>query len=78
MSIDPTRRAMRAREILQDPMVAEALTTLEAHYHDSWAASRDADAREGFWHQLQALRAFSGHFEAVLTDADVFKANNPE
>lgn len=77
MSIDPTRRAMRAKEILQDPMVAEAFSTLEAHYHDSWAASHDAGAREEHWHQLQSLRAFKGHFEAVLVDAQVFKANNP-
>ena len=76
--MDPTRRAMRAREIMQDPLVVEAMASLEKHYADSWAAAKTVDAREGYWHQLHALRAFQGHFETILAGEAMFRANHPE
>ena len=70
--MDPTRRAMRAREIMQDPLIKEALDGIEQHYRDSWAAAKTVDAREGYWHQLHALRAFKGHLQNIL-DGEMIK-----
>lgn len=66
MTMDSSRRAMRARELLQDPLMIEAFSSIQEHCFDSWAGSKDSGAREGYWHQLQALRALKGHFEAIL------------
>lgn len=74
--MDPARRAMRARELLQDPLMVEAFSSIQEHCFDSWAGSKDSGAREGYWHQLQALRALKGRFEAIIEDEMIAAEQN--
>ncbi len=77
IDIDRTR-GVRARELLDNELVQEALATLKAEYLKAWEASpaRDAEGRERLWVMVKLVEKFRGHLEQVfeagkLADAEL-------
>ncbi len=67
---DRTQRAQRAKQIMTDELVVEALETMEREIVDAWkgAAYPDAEGREVLYRQLWSIRYFKAFFERVMTD----------
>lgn len=59
-------RAQRAREVLENPLMAEALDHYEAEITSQWKASplRDVEGRE----RLRLMLAAHEHFQTYLTN----------
>jgi hypothetical protein len=66
-------RAIRARVILEDPLVREVFGALEQRLHDSFAnsAPNDTGVREAAYSSLRALQDFKAEFECMLSDGKV-------
>jgi len=60
-------RGVRARELLDNELVQEALTTLKDEYVRAWEASpaRDSEGRERLWVMVKLVEKFRGHLEQV-------------
>ena len=69
-------RAARARAILEDELVAEALGMIEANLRQAWEHSRfdDTPGREEAYRMLRAARSFRAWFEQALSDGKVAAA----
>jgi hypothetical protein len=67
-SADEIRRGERARALLDDPLVVEALTALERAAVEDWRGSdaRDVEARERAWLMLLLAQRFRAHFESLV------------
>lgn len=71
MTDDPIERdrarGVRARELLDNELVQEALTTIKSEYVKAWEASpaRDAEGRERLWVMVKLVEKFKGHLEQV-------------
>ena len=63
-------RARRTQEILEDPVMLEALQAVDATYWTEWRSSpvRDQDAREKIYQRLKALDDVLGHLKTFLED----------
>ena len=61
-------RGARAQAILKDPLVVEALETLDQQYTDAWKASphRDEQGRERIYLLMKSLEVFKGHLISVV------------
>lgn len=65
MTIQEVSRGAQAAELLDNPLLAEALAAFELEIIEQWKNSpaRDQDGRERLWNMLQANRKF----QQVLT-----------
>lgn len=63
-------RAEAAKRIITDPLVVEALKTIEDGITEAWKAmpERDAEGREYLHRLLQVKRRFESIFEIVLSE----------
>lgn len=63
-------RAEAAKRIITDPLVVEALKTIEDGITEAWKAmpERDVEGREYLHRLLQAKRRFESVFEIVLSE----------
>jgi hypothetical protein len=54
------QRAERARQLLEDPMIQEALDVMERDLFEAWLASpaRDSEGREWLWRHSVNTRKF--------------------
>lgn len=70
MTVDELiQRGERARQLLADPLIAEALTRLEADIFEAWAKTGIRD-KEG-QHELLLMIQTARKFRAILTDVMV-------
>ncbi len=71
-------RAVRARAILEDELVAQAFAAIERRAHDGWAHSRpeDRELRERAYRELRALQAFKAEFEKLIRDGRLAEAES--
>lgn len=69
-------RAEAAKRIIDDPMVKEALQTIEDGIAAAWKdlPARDVEGREHLHRLLQAKRRFETVFQIVLEEGEVSKA----
>jgi hypothetical protein len=69
------RRGDRARMLLDDPLVAEALAALERAAIEEWRATgaRDVETRERAWLMLQMTQRFRAHFESLVASGSLVK-----
>lgn len=69
-------RAARAKALLDDSLIAEAFTDLEAAYITAWRMSdpRDNDGRERLWIALQIVGKVRTHLQAVIADGTIAAA----
>jgi hypothetical protein len=63
-------RAEAAKRIISDPMVVEALKTIEDGITEAWKdlPTRDTEGREHLHRLLQAKRRFESIFQIVLNE----------
>ncbi|MFI5019862.1 MAG: hypothetical protein ACHQHK_18115 [Dongiales bacterium] len=69
-------RGARAKAILEDEIVVEALDAIEAELRADWEGSRpgDAAAREESYRMLRAAKAFRERLRKVIDDGSVAEA----
>ncbi|HXU58666.1 MAG TPA: hypothetical protein VN710_07940 [Verrucomicrobiae bacterium] len=69
-------RGMRAKAILEDEIVTEALDAIEAELRANWEGSRtdDAAGREDAYRMLKAAKAFRERLRKVIDDGAVAQA----
>ena len=60
MTTQEISRGARASELLEDPLLAEALSAFELEIIEQWKNSpaRDQEGRERLWNLMQANRQF--------------------
>jgi len=70
------RRAERARAILGDPLVTEALAALESAATEAWRSTgaHDVDTRERAWLMLRLAERFRAHFESLVENGRLAKS----
>ena len=63
-----SRRGEQARRLLEDPLLQEAFTTVEATLHVTWSTTSDhaTDERERIWLMLKLLRCVRARLSEVL------------
>ncbi len=61
-------RGVRARAILDDPLVAEAFAAIERECLAEWrrAPARDVEGRERLWLMLKMAERLRAHFESLI------------
>ncbi len=61
-------RGELARQLLGNPLLAEAFQTIEDEVTEAWRASpaRDVEGREKLWLQLKLLHKLRGQLELVV------------
>lgn len=71
------QRGERAAQILAEPLVVDALDTIEREYIDKWKTSpaRDEAGREKLWLMVMTLHKFRSELELVLETGQVAKAS---
>jgi hypothetical protein len=69
-------RGIRAKAILEDEIVVEALDAIEAELRGDWEGSRPGDtaAREESYRMLRAAKAFRERLRKVIDDGSVAEA----
>jgi hypothetical protein len=69
-------RGQRAKAILEDEIVTEALDAIEAELRADWEGSRpdDTAAREVAYRMLRAAKAFRERLRKVIDDGSVAQA----
>jgi cystathionine beta-lyase/cystathionine gamma-synthase len=67
---------IRAKAILDDPLVVAALKAMEDEAVQQWAGSRldDVAVREDAWRMLRAVRDFRSRIERHISDGAVAEA----
>jgi hypothetical protein len=70
-------RGHQAERILQDPLMAEALETIEQSIRESWDSATTTEVREELWYTLKGMQRFKqylglaieqGEYETALTE----------
>ena len=56
--MDMQQRGHRAKEILADPLIVEALDLIEQSLIQTWKESDDSTAREDAWYTLRGHQRF--------------------
>lgn len=66
-------RAVRAKALMEDPLIKEAFSALEGEYYEFWKKTpiRDQDARERIFHAIQVLGKVRGHLEIIIEDGKI-------
>jgi hypothetical protein len=66
----------RAAQLLQEPILVEALETIEQEYIDQWKNSpvRDHEAREKLWLMVKTAQKFRLELEQVMNTGKVARA----
>lgn len=70
------QRGERAAQILAEPIVADALDTIEREYIEKWKSSpvRDEEGREKLWLMVMTLHRFRSELALVIDTGQVAKA----
>lgn len=73
-------RAERAKVLLSDPLIVEALKTLEDEVFQAFADSpvRDKEGREELSRLIKTARKFKGLLERAVADGQVLRAEIEE
>lgn len=68
-------RAARAREALENPLIAEALSAWELEITEAWKTSplRDAEGRERLRQLLEASKTFKRHLTSIMETGELRK-----
>lgn len=71
-----TARASRAQRLIEDDLLAEAFTSLEAAYIAAWRATKidDTPAREKLFLAINVVGKVRDHLEKVVSDGKIAQA----
>ena len=64
------QRGQRAKEILADPLIKEALTGIEDIILDEWKTQADPSMREELWHTYKGMNRFKTALEIAVTNGE--------
>lgn len=66
-------RGAKAREILEEPLIIEAFSKIEAEILTAWEDSpaRDVEGREKLYQMLMLSRKVRRHFESVVQTGEM-------
>lgn len=66
-------RAERARQLMDDQMLQEAMTAIKAEIYSKFTRTKfnESEQRDELWRKTQAITAFEGYLERVMTDGRV-------
>jgi hypothetical protein len=69
-------RGERAKQLLEEPLLVEAFTTIEKELTEQWLSSpvRDVEAREKLYLTLKCLQRVKGHIATVMDTGTLAKA----
>jgi hypothetical protein len=69
-------RASRAKQLIEDELLVDAFTTLEAAYIDAWKTSpaNETERREKLWQAVQIVGRVKGHLEQVAAQGSLSRA----
>lgn len=70
---EDVERAVRAKVLLEDPLLIEAFDTLRKTYIEAWETTkaRETDERERLWQALQIVGLAETHLRSVLSSGEV-------
>lgn len=74
---DDLQRAERAKALLEDPMIKEALQSIEDELTKGWKASpaHDKDGRERIFNMICVLQSFTSFFKTAIQDGAIHAHN---
>lgn len=61
-----TERGQHAENLLQDPLVVDALKSIEQVLQDSWKEAPSAEIREELWYTLKGMQRFKHYFTVAI------------
>ena len=63
-------RADRARQLMEDPMLVEAMTAIKGDLYKKFCATefKDKAERDELWRKVQTATKFEGYLKSVMTD----------
>ena len=73
MSGNVSADAVRAEELLRDPVVQEVTASMRQDAIDVWISARQPEQREAAWHDYQATVRFADRLKAKLTEVTMRK-----
>lgn len=78
-SEEAIRRAGRAAQIMDEPLVREAIDGITNYVENGWRESAvdDAAGREEFYRLLLAVKMFKSFFQTVIDGGKIAQANKP-
>lgn len=73
MMMDREEKARRAKELLDDPVLSEALDTIRGVHTSRWASTspEDTQGREICWHRLKAVDDLREEIRSVARGLEV-------
>ena len=73
MSEEQTR-GQAATQLLEHPLMAEALDIIDEALTEQWITSTSTEAREEIWYTLQGAKRFQHFLQVVIETGDYAKA----
>ena len=66
-------RAERARQVMADPIVREALTAMKGDLYNKFCSTefKASAERDEIWRKMQTIAKFEGYFKSVMTDGKI-------
>ena len=78
-------RGQQARDLMEHPMLVEALSNIETTIAERWkalatsdAAIRDSEGREKLWQMIQAVQGFKAQLQSVLETGQMAQVQRDE
>lgn len=65
-----TERGQHAENILQDPLVVDALKSIEQVLRDSWDNATSTEVREELWYTLKGMQRFKHYFTVAIEQGE--------
>jgi hypothetical protein len=69
--MNPIEEGQAAEKLLANPLLQEALATIESALIEQWTESKDSLVREELWHTLQGSRRFKRVFEIMIDNGSI-------
>lgn len=66
-------RGVRARELLDNPLMVESFAAVRSEYISAWEQSpaRDAEGREKLWLMVRTMDKIRGHLEQMVDNGKI-------
>lgn len=73
-------RGRQAKELLEHPLMVEAVQAIQSRLVQEWADSpvRDKEGREHIWRLQSALKAVMGHLRTTMESGEMASLKKPK
>ena len=76
--MDQQQKAIHARQLLEDPVLVEALEATADMYLDEWMAAPTVEEREAAWHKRHALADVLRHLVFLASQEEESNEDDEE